>query len=185
MRGLLLSIALLELPACVSVPASPYTLNQYVRTRGSLLSQSYEADPISTDGPHPGIGIMYGVHVGAYEERAHALEVGASMTGISGDLEGTHVSYALGYREFFRLGRRFRPTWTAGMTYNTVRFRDLNDDFDILGPGVYAGAGVDYALSARWSIGLEGLLHLMYSNTKGAQEFVTGFQGGLSLMFRF
>ena len=182
--------ALLPLNACLLPTDVPNTIDRsYLRGSAVGLFMDIDQEDLSSDGPYLGGEVMAGtlLHVNT-DFQADSIEFAFQVLSLNpgGDIEGTYYRYLGGYRRWFRLDERVRPSMGVGLTWSDVRLRGTGHRYDPHGIGVYADLSLDTMLDARWGIGLNSRYYLSYlDTTEGSDELVSAAEIGVHVLFRF
>ena len=79
---------------------------------------------------------------------------------VSSDVEAVATRSGLALRMSFRMDEKVHPFAMAGGGLYRLEFDQLDPRFDLSGPGVFFGGGVDFSAAARLAVRAEMCLHI-------------------------
>lgn len=184
-RRFALLLAALPFLGCENVP--PFLDRGYVRVGTQMLEERLAVDDDANNGPFPGVGISAGTLLDVERTTANALEAEFQYYDLrdKGDIDGYGFRYTAGWRRFWNMDGRWRPSMGTGGEWTDFHMEDHDRDSDPHGPGGYFDLGLDWMMTPIYAVGVRLRGHLRYEEADHNQGLKAGVDLALQMGWRF
>jgi hypothetical protein len=145
----------LVLGGCENVP--PQLERVYLRFGASARAEHVAVQEEHSSGPYPGLSGAIGTLLAVEGSRADAIEAELQWfpdLGPGGDLDGDGVEFTAGWRRYWFMDGRIRPSFALGAGWLRFHVKDHEPELDPAGPLGYGDVALDYMITPKHGIGL-------------------------------